>query len=273
MNDTMPMVGAALASRHLEDHADWLISGQRDLEIKDFSSSRVLDDHCNDTVHHINTVMDGHTGRVGIHGPLWNFRQTAFDPKIREITVLRFRQALDAAAAIGATHMVVHSPFEFLGSPARLDRPTMGPYDMLDMIHEALAETVEHAESIGCVLVIENVYDRLPLMLTGLVESFESDYVRQSVDSGHAYINHMQGAPPPDFWARTAGNMLAHVHLQDTDGYADRHWCPGDGDINWRTLFRAIRKTETNPRLLLELKTHTDIPRAMAYLQENGLAC
>ena len=39
----------------------------------------------------------------------------------------------------------------------------------------------------------------------------------------------------------------------DTDGYADRHWIPGAGNVNWNELFAAIGELSQQPRLLLEL--------------------
>ncbi|MBC8100744.1 MAG: sugar phosphate isomerase/epimerase, partial [Armatimonadetes bacterium] len=121
-------------------------------------------------------------------------------------------------------------------------------------------------------LVIENIFDHHPLMLTALVRSFESEYVRQSLDTGHAYINYTQGAPAVDYWVKTAGELLGHVHLQDTDGYSDRHWTIGDGKIDWRCLFAALAELPQQPRLVLELADNTDIPRAMRWFSERGLA-
>lgn len=44
--------------------------------------------------------------------------------------------------------------------------------------------------------------------------------------------------PVADF-ITDADEQLAHVHLQDVDGHADRHWAPGEGEIEWTAVFRA----------------------------------
>ena len=196
----------------------------------------------------------------------------AWDLKIRAVVQERFKQALDACAEIGATHMVVHSPLAFLGAPGSLTMPMMGKTSLFDLVHETMDEIVKFAESINCALVIENIFDKHPLMLTDLVKSFNSDCVRQSLDVGHAYINYIQGAPPPDYYVREAGDMLAHVHLQDTDGYSDRHWTIGDGKVDWKSLFDEIKVQGSNPRLILELRNHDDILRATKWLKNHGLA-
>jgi len=71
-----------------------------------------------------------------------------------------------------------------------------------------------------------------------------------------------------------ASGFLGHVHLQDVDGYADRHWHPGDGRIAWRPVFEALAVLEESPRLMLEVRT--DLPRlpaTVARLEAMGLAC
>jgi sugar phosphate isomerase/epimerase len=91
-------------------------------------------------------------------------------------------------------------------------------------------------------------------MLLALVDSFKSDFVKMSLDVGHAMIMHRTGGgPTPDQWVAAAGNRLGHIHLQDTDGLDDRHWPPGRGGVNFFALFEEIKKLETTPRLILEL--------------------
>jgi sugar phosphate isomerase/epimerase len=93
-----------------------------------------------------------------------------------------------------------------------------------------------------------------------------------SLDTGHAFITHRLGGPPPDQWVREAGALLEHLHLQDTDGNVDRHWAPGNGAINWYALFEALGDLEHRPRLILELRQPREIERAAAWLAERGLA-
>ncbi len=108
-----------------------------------------------------------------------------------------------------------------------------------------------------------------------LAESFGSDAVKVSVDTGHANCMHgSAGAPPVDHFVKAAGKQLAHVHLQDTDGYADRHWLPGSGTIRWPAVFEALRDCCENPRLVIEVfgQYQADIPQCVARFEEQGLA-
>jgi sugar phosphate isomerase/epimerase len=71
---------------------------------------------------------------------------------------------------------------------------------------------------------------------------------------------------------REAGDLLAHVHLQDTDGHDDRHWAPGDGMLNWFAIFTALSELKQTPHLVMELKNPAHIMRGAAYLCERGFA-
>jgi sugar phosphate isomerase/epimerase len=93
-----------------------------------------------------------------------------------------------------------------------------------------------------------------------------------SVDTGHAHYAHVStGAPPVDVFVRAAGARLAHVHLQDADGYADRHWAIGEGTIRWAEVFRALAESPGAPRLVLELADKGGIAASMAHLEAAGL--
>lgn len=271
-NETLlPAVGAAMMSDMLPTYRDWLLEAQRDLEIQDAFDPAVLDGDWSGRVRAIRDQLDGYTGRMGVHGPFMSLTILGYDPKVRALVADRLRQGLEFAAAIGASHMVIHSPFIFFGSPFQAHTLASGLNDQIALVQATLEAVVAQAEQAGVTLVVENIQDTNPGPLLGLVRSFNSERVRMSLDTGHAMITHRIGGPSPDQWAREAGPMLAHLHLQDTDGLVDRHWAPGDGAINWYALFEALGQLEQRPRLILELRDKHAIPRGAAYLAGRGL--
>lgn len=139
------------------------------------------------------------------------------------------------------------------------------------LAHQTLDEIVPLAGRSGCVLVIEVCYDLATRPLIELVRSFSDNAVRLSLDVGHAHINERRGGPPADQWVRDAGALLAHLHLQDTDGLYDRHWPPGRGSLNWYALFEALGRHAHEPRLLLELVDTDQIATGAAFLVQRGL--
>ena len=262
------VVGAALTSDRLDEYMEWLTEHNRDLEISDFTRPGALDsENLSDLVQFLKSRLQGYPGRLGIHAP-YNMPEATSDLRIREVVVDRFKQSLDICAEIGATHMVLHSLRPFWD---RLTRDQMRKE--FDLFHASIDSVVNAAKDADCILVIENTRDKHPELLTELVKSFDSPYVRQSLDVGHAFVNHhYEGGPPPDYWVLEAADVLEHVHLHDTDGYADRHWKIGQGRVDWYTLFEAIKSLAQRPRLIMELASYDEIRQSAAWLSERDIA-
>jgi sugar phosphate isomerase/epimerase len=269
---TLPILGAAMTLDDLEIHRGWLLDKQRDLELQSFVEAEVLNGDWSPLAERARRLLDGHTGRVGIHGPFWGFVIASQDPDVRALVARRMGQALDVSTAIGATHMVVHSPYT-TWSYNNLDNNPGEREKIIDYTHRTMGEAVKRAEDIGLTLVIENIEDIDPHLRVTLADSFGSPAVAVSIDTGHAHYAHgSTGAPPVDYYVHAAGNRLAHVHLQDADGYADRHWSLGEGTIRWHSVFAALGKLTSNPRLIIEIKDKSKIPASAAYLASLGLA-
>ncbi|MBF9051508.1 TIM barrel protein [Roseobacter sp. HKCCD9010] len=272
-------IGAALMVADLPHYRDWLIDGQRDLEIQDFFATELLLGDWQSRVDQAKSLLDGFEGRLGIHGPFIGVPIDNDDPEIAPLITKRFLTGLEICAALGATQMVVHSPYttwdynNFNNNP-RVGNSPSARERKIAQVHAVMRPVVDRAAAQGVTLVIENIEDIAPGDRLELAQSFGSDVVKLSIDTGHAHYAHgSTGAPPVDYFVSQAGAMLDHVHLQDADGYADRHWAPGQGTINWHQVFRALAALPVKPHLVLELRQVTDIPAAMAYLEGEGLAC
>jgi sugar phosphate isomerase/epimerase len=268
---TPPLIGIALELPHLPLFRDWILAHQRDVEIQDFCLPEVLDGDWRPLADAIKAALAGYTGRLGLHGPFFGFSIASMDPEVRAIVRKRMEQGLDICAHLGATQMVIHSPYTTWDHHNLLRDLTSGQ-KLVQRVHDALAAAVRRAESQGVEIVIENIEDMDPEARVALARSFGSSAVKVSLDTGHAnYAHHATGAPPVDYYVRAAGDMLAHIHLQDTDGYADRHWPPGDGNVPWREVFRALAQTGAAPRLLLEVDDVPTSRRGADYLAGLGL--
>lgn len=120
--------------------------------------------------------------------------------------------------------------------------------------------------------MVENIEDTDPEDRKALAAHLGAEVVKLSIDTGHAHYAHgSTGAPPVDYFVRSAGAELAHVHLQDADGHADRHWAIGRGTILWPSVFAALAETGAQPHLVLELRNSAGIPESMAFLEGLGL--
>ncbi len=267
-----PVLGAAFTLEQLERHRDWLVEHQRDLELQHFIDPAVLGGDWGPLAGRTTTLLDGYRGRLGMHGPFVGFALDSGDPEVRAVIRRRLDQALDVAEAVGATQIVLHSPFTTWDS-CNLDALPGARDALIARVQAAVTPALRRAESQGVELVFENTEDAEPDARVALARSFGSVSARVSLDTGHAHYAHVTtGAPPVDFHVRAAGDWLAHVHLQDSDGYADRHWVPGEGTICWPELFRTLSTLASRPRLILELRDKDRAPAAAARLAEMGLA-
>lgn len=274
MSNELPVIGVALMVEDLEQHHNWLIEGQRPLEIQDFCDPDLLEEgEWRGLADKANRWLEGYEGQLGIHGPYTNLPIAAGDPAIRRVVEQRFNQGLDICEALGATIMVIHSPFttwdynsfdHFPGSRQRL----------VERAHKTLGNVVKRAEQQGVTFVIETIEDKDPRSWVELARSFNSPAVGLSIDTGHTHYAHgATGGPPIDYFIAAAGQDLKHMHIQDADGYADRHWRPGKGTIPWVVVFEALELSRATPQLVVELDNPNrhEVRMGAEWLIDHGL--
>ena len=267
----LPVVGAQLTVLDLDRHRDWLFEKNRDLELPEFAMADIL--RSPDVfVSMAREKLDGWDGRLGIHGPFSGFDLHTGDRDIQAIVQTRMAQALDVCDQLGAVQMVIHSPFDSWDRD-NLDMRAKGRENRASAIVKTLKPALKRAEDQGVTLVLENIKDCDPRDRMLVIEAADSPALRLSVDTGHAnWAHHIQGAPPADRFIALAGDKLAHVHLQDTDGYADRHWHLGAGNIPWLAVMEAIAETKANPHLIVEINDFDRVEESVKHLESLGLA-
>ncbi|WP_028955050.1 sugar phosphate isomerase/epimerase [Sulfitobacter sp. 20_GPM-1509m] len=270
----LPLLGAAMPTATLETLQDFILSENRDLEIQDFCDGDLLNGDWKTVADHTRSLLTGYTGRLGIHGPFWGLNIASPDTEMRALNKRKHLQGIEVCEYLGATQMVIHSPYTTWSFNNLDNAPARKEYDRLvDNCHDTMAEVVKRAEDCGVTMVIENIEDIDPDIRCALADSFNSPAMAVSIDTGHAHYAHgTNGAAPVDYYVRRAGDRLQHIHLQDADGYADRHWSIGQGTIRWEAVFRALGELGSNPRLILELRDKDGILPSADYLQSLGLA-
>lgn len=268
----LPVIGAALRPRDLPRFLPWLSERDRDLELQGFNAPEAMDGDWAALVAETRDMLSGWNGRLGMHGPYAGLVLDARDPEARRLAAHRIDQTLDIADALEARQVVLHSSFT-LWKHQNLDTLPGAREGMTARVQDTLRAAVERAEALGITLVLENIEDVDPRDRGALVASFGSDAFKLSIDTGHAHFSHgSTGAPPVDVFVSLAGDQLAHIHLQDADGHADRHWRIGQGSIRWPAVFKALRETGAAAHLVLELRDVDDIMPSYDWLAAQGLA-
>jgi sugar phosphate isomerase/epimerase len=267
-----PVLGAALCLDMLALHQDWLRSAPRDIELQSFAWPAVLASDPSAAIARARTLLKGHDGRLGLHGPFFGFALDCPDLAIVNVIQERMLKMLEICEALRADQMVVHSPY------TTWDNANIAAYpeqeaNKIERCRFVMAPIIARAETIGCTIVIENIEDFDPFARVRLAEALNSPNVQISLDTGHAHYAHVTtGAPRVEAFARAAGAALEHVHLQDSDGRADRHWHPGEGSVDWQALFSELAQLPRWPRLILEVNDERGIAKGAAHLAQLGLA-
>ena len=272
MVDDVPVLGAALTLDMLARHRDWVLAAQRDVEMQSFASPHALAGDMGGLIARARGLLDGHEGRLGLHGPFLGFQIDAPDPGVAEVARARMLACLDACEALGADQMVIHSPVSTWDHFNHQSEPAQALIQ-IERVRWLMAPVIARAEAIGVVLMIENVEDVDAAARCRLADALASPVVAVSLDTGHAqYARNLAGGPPVDVCVEVAGKRLQHVHLQDTDGFADRHWHPGEGALLWRKIFAALGRLTQMPRLILEVNDSRAIQTGAVHLAALGLA-
>jgi len=264
----LPKIGAAIPLREMDILRNWLFDADRPIEIQDFVGPDVIAGDVSGLVAEWQKALDGHKGARGIHGPFFGLDLSNPDEDIRAIIQKRMITGIDIAARLGADVMVVHSPFNFWHTLNYINYRYLREA-LMDACVACLTPVLARADDAGVTLVLENIDDTAPADRRDLVQRLDHQRFRLSIDTGHADLAHSNyGAPPVADFIADAGDLLGHVHLQDVDGHADRHWHPGDGRICWRPVIEHLAAQGGSVRLILEVRHNLHrLPATAAMLE------
>lgn len=268
---SLPVIGAAVPLREMDALRPWLFEADRPIEIQDFVGPDVIAGDVSALVADWKKALDGHKGPRGIHGPFFGLDLSNPDEDIRAVIQKRLITGVDIAARLGADVMVVHSPFNFWHTLNYTNYRYLREA-LMDACAACMMPVLARAADEGVTVVLENIDDTAPADRRDLVQRLDHPRFRLSIDTGHADLAHSNyGAPPVVDFLAHAGDLLAHVHLQDVDGHADRHWHPGDGRIAWRPVMTHLAAMAAPARLILEVRHNLHrLPATAAMLE--GLA-
>ena len=265
---TLSTIGAAVTYENIDTVFKWICEQQRPIEIQDFTLPNILEGDLTDLISRYQEKLEGHKGPRGLHGPFFGLDLGNLEVTFQKLISERLLLALDVCEALKGQHMVIHSPFNDWIKLNQWQYPLVLPRIIMAM-GDILEAPLRRAADIGCTLVLENCDDSDPDMRMKAIQEIDHPNLQLSIDTGHAHLSHCNNKAPSvvDF-VYAAEDQLAHVHLQDVDGYADRHWLPGEGSIAWQPLIDALQKSESTPKLIIEVRKNLDrLPKSAAYLE------
>jgi sugar phosphate isomerase/epimerase len=192
-----------------------------------------------------------------IHAPFMDLNPGSFERLLRESTMRRFAQVLDAAEILRPEVMVFHPGF---------DRWRYGEAAELWLEHSVAAwrSVLERAREIGTVIAVENIFEEEPSTLKALFERVDDPLLRHCFDVGHWNLFKKVGM---EQWFEALGDRVAEVHIHDNSGTRDEHAPPGEGAIDFGLFFELMERYAPGAAYTIEAHSREHLESSLAALE------
>ena len=155
---------------------------------------------------------------------------SSLDRELRENAIRLYTKMIEEASDIGIDKFIVHPSGEPIAPKERGDRMQ---YSM-----QTLDILAEIAHRCGAVIAVEdlprtcigNTGDEIATLIGA------NDKLRVCFDT-----NHLLGEESTRFMKKLADKIIT-VHISDYDFVDERHWLPGEGKLDWNTLFETFKE-------------------------------
>lgn len=188
-----------------------------------------------------------------IHAPFLDLNPGALDVTIRDATRARFKQLFQAAEILKPRVIVFHPGYDEL-------RYGSSRLEWLKNSIDFWQEFVPSARKLGCIIAIENIFEKEPSTIKMLIEAIDDPCLRHCFDVGHWNMFTTVGM---DEWFAELGPYIAEVHIHDNHGEADEHLPLGEGTIDFRQLFSLMHQYAPDAVRTIEAHTIERLERAL----------
>ena len=192
-----------------------------------------------------------------IHAPFMDLNPGSLERMLRDATMHRFSQVLEAAQTLRPEVMVFHPGF---------DRWRYGEAtgQWLDLSVPVWRKVLESASEIGTVIAVENIFEEEPSTLKLLLEAVDEPNFGHCFDVGHWNLFKKVGM---EEWFEALGTRIAEVHIHDNSGARDDHAPPGQGAIDFELFFRLMERYAPDAAYTVEAHSKAHLERSIEVLQ------
>ena len=239
----------------LEQNIDLIIEKRINPEV--YFSAEALDALVPEAVGAIADVMSTHGVQCTIHSPFIDLNPGSTEPLVRDVTMRRFGQVLDAASILKPQVMVFHPGYDRWRYGDSQDKWLKHSIDNWQMI-------LERIDAIGCTVAIENIFEEDPSTLRSLLEAIDSPRIRHCFDIGHFNLFSKVSL---EEWFSELGGYIAETHVHDNFGIKDDHLPLGDGEIDFDRFFPLMQQHASEAVYTIEAHCQKDVLKAVERLQ------
>jgi sugar phosphate isomerase/epimerase len=223
-------VFAHIPYRFLANYLEYMVVKRIAPEI--FFNGESLDSMVTEEVAGYADALNAGALKCTIHAPFMDLNPGSPEPLIRQATVKRFAQVMDAAEILKPVSMVFHPGYDRWRQGDSQD-------EWLGHCIETFTPVIERAKKIGCTIAVENIFEDEPSTLKGLLDAFDSPVFRHCFDVGHWNLFNRVSM---EEWFKVLGSYIAHVHVHDNFGKCDDHLPIGDGAIDFNLYFKLMKE-------------------------------
>lgn len=196
---------------------------------------------------------------ITLHGPFMDLSPGSPDPKVRDLTIYRFNQLIEAVSVFKPKTVVCHAGYEHVRYGFCKEKWLEYTVDTWKWLGRELFNR-------GTRLMLENVYETDPAELLQILEQLDPTDIGYCLDVGHLASF---GKYSLDKWLDTTGKYIGQLHLHDNHGDHDSHLGMGKGSINFDPLFGYIKHMAKKPVVTLEPHEKEDFFASLAYLEQS----
>lgn len=159
----------------------------------------------------------------------------------RDYTVDSLSEIIKRGAQIGADKFIIHPSGEPIDLSERGER--------IKYSRESISRLADVAEKCGGVMCVED----LPRTCIGhSIEEMqfltaEDERLKICFDTNHITVE------KPEEVIEALGEKIVTLHVSDFDFNDEKHWMPGEGDVNWKNVTAALEKIGYNGVWMYEL--------------------
>ncbi len=165
-----------------------------------------------------------------MHAGNWNHSLTSDDPAIARKGMEILRRSLHNAHAFGADTVLL---------VPGVVTPQVRYKDAWTRSQRQIREVLPLAKELKVIIALENVGNRFllsPLEFARYVDEFADPYVQAYFDIGNSLVLWSY----PQDWILTLGARIKKLHLKDYDQEKKRFVPPGDGNVDFGAVSRAL---------------------------------
>lgn len=155
------------------------------------------------------------------------------------------KHLMKKVSSIGIKIFVIHASGEPIEESEREDR--------IVCAKNSLKELAEYADEIGCIVAVED----LPRSCLGNCSKEILELISVHKNLRVCFdTNHLLNEDVCDF-IRNVGDKIITTHISDYDYVNERHWLPGEGSIDWKSLVSSLEEIGYDGYWLYEIGLET----------------